>query len=107
MAIFRHVLELTTGNLPKYSEPDQPLGHARLMLYRAQALQGLGEPTDDHEKLKESEAAYNKAIELFVANNDSSGNLLDAKSELAAVFQPLRHNSPNSAILRTSVPCHR
>jgi hypothetical protein len=76
IAIFEHVLELTTGNLPKYPEQHQPLGHARLMLHRGQALQGLGEPVDDDEKLNESQSAYEKAIEVFVAQNDSSGNFL-------------------------------
>jgi hypothetical protein len=107
IAIFQHVLELTTGNLPKYSEQDQPLGHARLMLYRAQVLQGLGEPVDDNEKLKESQLAYEKAIEVFVAHKDSSGNLLDAKSGLAAVLQVLGENSKDSEILRRSVALHR
>jgi hypothetical protein len=46
------------------------------MLHRAQALQGLGEPVDDDEKLNESQSAYEKAIEVFVAQNDSSGNFL-------------------------------
>jgi tetratricopeptide (TPR) repeat protein len=105
--VLRHVVELSTDNLPRYSESDHPLGHARLMLYRAQALQALGEPTDDHSKLKESEAAYNKAIEVFVANNDSSGKLVDAKSGLAAVLQVLGETSVNSEILRKSVALHR
>jgi len=47
------------------------------------------------------------AIEVLVANNDSSGNFLDAKSGLAAVLQVLGENSSSSEVLRRSVALHR
>lgn len=105
--VLQHVVNLSTAGLLEYSEAAYPIDHARLLLYRAQALQALGEPMDDISKLKESEAGYNKAIDLFSANGDQSGRLLDARSGLAAVLQVLGEMSSNSEVLRRSVALHR
>jgi tetratricopeptide (TPR) repeat protein len=58
-------------------------------------------------RLRKRRSAYEKAIEVFFAQNDSSGNFLDAKSGLAAVLQVLGENSKDSEILRRSVALHR
>jgi tetratricopeptide (TPR) repeat protein len=105
--IFENVLESTEKYLAEYPEETEPVGHARLLLHRAQALQGLGEPTDNTQKLEASENAYSEAIRIFSSIRDSSSSLLDAKSGLAAVLQVIGEGSSDATSLRRSVALHR
>jgi hypothetical protein len=73
----------------------------------AQALQGLSEKPYGAANLLESQQAYEKAIHGLAANNDPGGQLMDAKSGLAAVYQVRGEESSDAYLLRKAVTLHR
>jgi tetratricopeptide (TPR) repeat protein len=105
--VLPRVVEIVRQWLPDYPSDTNSLGNARLNLYLAQALQGLGERTGDDPTLVESEAAYNQAIAGLQVNRDPGGRLTDAKSGLAAVLQVRGEAEKNSSMLRRAVALHR
>lgn len=103
--VLDHVVSLVRDNLAKYPANSFPTGYARLNLHLAQALQGLGETSDNAALLRESEAAFRLAIEGL--HRDSTGRSLDAKSGLAAVLQVLGEIPSDADLLRKAVALHR
>ena len=106
-APLRKVADLARKWLPAYPEEVEPLRNALLNLRLAQALQSLSEEPYDPEGLSESEQAYEKAIHGLIANKDPGGQLMDAKSGLAAVYQVRGEKEGNAELLRTAVTLHR
>jgi hypothetical protein len=105
--VLPRVVELVRRWLSDFPSNTNSLGNARLNLYLAQALQGLGEHTGDDSTLAESEAAYKQAIAGLTVNSDPGGRLTDAKSGLAAVLQVRGEAAKNSETLRHAVALHR
>ena len=105
--VLRRIVELVRNWLPHYLPNHNAVGSARLNLCLAQALQELGEPTEDDRNLVDSETAYKKAIDGLAANADPGGLLIDAKSGLAAVLQVRGEKTKDQHMLRSAVSLHR
>ncbi len=106
-AALRRVVEVVEAALPNYPPDAASLPNARLNLLLAQALQALGERTENDEQLSRSEAAYKVAIEGFAANRDPDGRVNDAKSGLAALLQIQGENGGDAEKVRRAVMLHR
>ncbi len=105
--VLSRIIEHVRRWLPDFPSNTNLLGNARLNLYLAQALQGVGEHSGDDSTLAASEAAYNRAIAALMDNSDPGGRLTDAKSGLAAVLQVRGEAAKNPETLRRAVALHR
>jgi NAD-dependent SIR2 family protein deacetylase len=103
----RKVVEVVERALPSYPPDTASLANARLNLLLAQALQALGERSENAEELARSEAAYVLAITGFAANRDPDGRVNEAKSGLAALLQIQGENGSDASKLRRAVMLHR
>jgi len=103
----RRIVELAKRWLPEYPSEISSSGNARLNLFLAQALQNLGERTEDDAPLAESEAAYNQTIAGLTASGNPGGLLTDAKSGLAGVLQVRGEKAKDADMLRRAVALHR
>jgi hypothetical protein len=103
----RQVADLARKWLPIYTEKVDPLGNAQLNLRLAQALQGISEKPYDAAGLLESQQAYQKAIHGFAMTKDPGGQLMEAKSGLAAAYQVQGEEDKNADLLRKAVALHR
>lgn len=103
----RRVVEVVEATLPSYPPNTTSLANARLNLLLAQALQALGEQSENVEELARSEVAYELAITGFAANRDPDGRVNDAKSGLAALLQIQGENGSDASKLRRAVMLHR
>lgn len=106
-ASLRRVVHVVETALPKYPPESASLANARLNLLLAQALQALGERTENADELSRSEAAYELAIRGFAANRDPDGRVNEAKSGLAALLQVQGENGGDADKVRHAVTLHR